>query len=82
MVRSRRRSDKDIIRQLALEEATKFLTLKINELRRVNPGRPGASAELDRAIADQLERGRRYINSTQRKKRQVEAAVAAPRIAG
>lgn len=82
MGRSRRRTDKDFIRQLALEAATEFLTLQIDDLRKVNPGRPGASAEVDRAIADQLERARRYINSTQRKQRQVEVAVPAPRFRG
>ena len=80
MSRSRRRTDKDFIRQLALETATEFLTLQIDDLRKVNPGRPGASAEVDRAIADQLERARRYINSTQRKQRQVEVVDPAPDI--
>ena len=82
MRRSRRHSDKDFIRQLALEVATEFLTFEIDMLRRVHPGRPGASAELDRAIADQLARARRYINSTQRKERQVEGVVPAPRLGG
>ena len=39
--RSRHRSDKDFIRQLALEVATEYLTLQIDDLHKVNPRPPG-----------------------------------------